>query len=255
MDTQRLERLHAIAHSLQHDGRALALLGLGSAGIEQERLDAFSDLDFFVIAAPGRKQELIATLDWLERIRPLVWHYRNTVDGHKALFDDAIFCEFAVFEAEELPRIAFSPGRLIWHHPDFDTASCQPRLAEASGARDADWLLNEALGNLFVGLGRFCRGERLSAFRLVQLAAPDCLLQLADRLAPASDGVSRDRFAIERRFEARQPDAAAALPDWMRGYDASPASALAQLDWLERHFAVNPPLAAQIRALAAHAPA
>lgn len=44
-----LNRLDAIGHSLEKSGHALALIGLGSAGVETERLDSYSDLDFFAI--------------------------------------------------------------------------------------------------------------------------------------------------------------------------------------------------------------
>jgi len=42
-----LTRLDDIGRSLDSTGRALALLGLGSVGLEADRLDQFSDLDFF----------------------------------------------------------------------------------------------------------------------------------------------------------------------------------------------------------------
>ncbi len=56
---QLLQRLDAIGASLRASGLARALLALGSVGAETERLDEYSDLDFFVIAAPSMKQRLI----------------------------------------------------------------------------------------------------------------------------------------------------------------------------------------------------
>ena len=94
-----LRRLDEIASSLQRTDGALALLGLGSVGLETERLDEYSDLDFFVVVRDGCKAAFIESLGWLERVRPIAFAYRNTPDGHKALFDDGVFCEFAVFEA------------------------------------------------------------------------------------------------------------------------------------------------------------
>jgi hypothetical protein len=46
-------RLISLAHELSLRDDALALLALGSAGIETYRLDAFSDLDFFVLVKEG----------------------------------------------------------------------------------------------------------------------------------------------------------------------------------------------------------
>ncbi len=52
-----------------------------------------------------------------------------------------------------------------------------------------DWLLGEALTNLYVGLQRELRGERLSAMRFIQGYALDRLVALAGRLAaPADNG-------------------------------------------------------------------
>ena len=56
MDTESLlTRLDEIGHSLEKSGHALALLGLGSVGLELDRIDAYSDLDFFVIVEQGYK--------------------------------------------------------------------------------------------------------------------------------------------------------------------------------------------------------
>ena len=52
-DTARLlERLDRIGAVLRDSGHALALIGLGSVGLERDRLDAWSDLDFFVASLP-----------------------------------------------------------------------------------------------------------------------------------------------------------------------------------------------------------
>lgn len=50
-----LRRLDAIGGSLERRGEALLLLGVGSVGVETERIDDYSDLDFFVIVKPGYK--------------------------------------------------------------------------------------------------------------------------------------------------------------------------------------------------------
>ena len=49
------DRLDAIAAALRDSGAALALLGLGSVGRETDRIDDYSDLDFFAIVQPGQK--------------------------------------------------------------------------------------------------------------------------------------------------------------------------------------------------------
>ena len=57
-----LQRLDAIGESLKASGKAHALLGLGSVGIETERLDQFSDVDFFAIVQEGTQTILLRQL-------------------------------------------------------------------------------------------------------------------------------------------------------------------------------------------------
>jgi hypothetical protein len=231
-----LSRLDAIAASLRDRGCAQALIGLGAVGRETDRLDARSDLDFFVIAEAGLKSRLIESLDWLAAVHPLAWHFRNTVDGHKALMRDGVFCEFAVFEREELDSIPFAPGRVVWRRDGVDPAIGLPRRAmPPARSGDESWLVDEALSCLFVGLQRWHRGERLSGARFVQAHALDRLIELdALKQPPAANGPSADPFNIDRRLEFRQPSLAAELSNLMPGYAATPQAALAVLAALMR---------------------
>ena len=111
-------------------------------------------------------------------------------------------------------------------------------------------MLGEALTNLYVGLCRFHRGEKLSAARLIQHHAVDRVLELAE-LVESEAPVGRDGFANERRFELRFPEAARQLPDFMPGYVCSRESARAILGFLEEHFPVDAVIARAIRELCA----
>ena len=244
-----LKRLDAIAQALAQREGSLALIGLGSVGLETERIDAWSDLDFFVIVAPGFKARYIDRLDWLAEAHPLVWNLQNTVDGHKALMADGVLCEFAVFEAPELARIPFAPGRMVWRREGVPEQLAQPLLATPPGQLpDEAWVVGEALSCLLVGLGRWHRGEKLSAARFVQGHAVDRLLELdALRQTPAPG----DPFNRERRLEQRQPSLTEELPELLAGYAQTPAAAMAMLRALRRRGAVlNPALVARIEALA-----
>jgi len=86
-----LQRLDEIGKSLERKGGVLLLLGVGSVGIELERMDEFSDLDFFVIVKPGQKERYIDQLDWLEEVHPLAYSFRNSDVGYKVLFEDGIY--------------------------------------------------------------------------------------------------------------------------------------------------------------------
>lgn len=246
-----LKRLKEIGESLKESGRALALIGLGSVGVEQERLDEWSDLDFFAVVQPGTKRAYIEDLGWLSRIRPIAYRFANTADGYKLLFDDGIFCEFAVFEPDELKKAVFSTGRIVWKQP---YVSDEIRIPEVKNPheikRSQEWIIGEALTNLYVGLGRDRRGEHLSAFRFIQHYAVDRLIELSADIEKAQK-VLQDEFSPERRYEQRSPMTEKLLPGWMQGYEHNPESALSILAFLEQNCEVNPAIAAEIKKLCA----
>lgn len=248
MNTQSLlKRLDDIGLALEKSDHALALIGLGSVGLELDRLDSYSDLDIFVIAEKGYKLAYLDSLRWLSEVHPIAYSFINTVDGYKVLFEDGIFCELAVFEPAELEDIPFAPGRIIWKRVDVPDTFSQPKtFPTTKQKRDRDWLLGEALTNIYVGLSREKRGERLSATRFIQGYAVDRLLELIELIEPARP-VPRDPFVNERRFEQRFPALIPQFSTWMQGYEKNRESALAILGFLEGHFEVNEAIATAIR--------
>ena len=246
-----LERLNAIGHSLSQTKQCYALLALGSVGLETDRLDEFSDLDFFVIAKEGSKQRFINELDWLSDISEIGYKFKNTDDGYKVLYADGVFCEFAVFEPSELNKIQFSAGRVVWQETDFNPSVCSPSDSMSSSPQpnpDMNWQIGEALTNLYVGMNRDRRGETLSAMRFIQSYALDRLIEISI-MHNKSTSVTADPFMSDRRIEARFPEFAEKLPSFAQGYNCNSASALAQLRYLETHFDVNRAMATAIKEL------
>lgn len=247
MNKESLElRLQEIARSLSRYEHALALLGLGSAGLETVRMDEYSDLDFFVIVEKSHKQEFLNDLSWLNNICPIVYQFANTADGFKLLYQDGIFCEMAVFELEELAQASYSPGRIVWKRAQIPTEIAYATNKPSPVVHSTEWLLGEALTNLYIGMARDLRGEKLSAMRFIQFYAVDRLVELVELIEPAQ-GQIKDEFSAERRFEQRQPRTSKQLATWMQGYARNRESALAILDFLEKHFEVNPTMSRAIR--------
>lgn len=199
---QRLQwRLQAIADSLRQHPQGLALMGLGSTGAEIARMDAWSDLDFFALVAPGYKQHFIQDLSWLASIHPIAWHFKNTEDGYKLLFEDGVFCEFAVFEPQELAHTAYIGAKFIWQEDGVSDDLLQSPLAPEPQSQDRGYLLGELLTNLYVGLCRFHRGEHISAMRFIQVYALDRLIALLDLDAVKRHQAMPDVFCPDRRVE------------------------------------------------------
>lgn len=225
-----LDRLAAIGESLSKRDTALALVGLGSVGLDLDRLDRFSDLDFFVIVKPGAKEQYLDDLSWLTDIVPVAYHFQNSKDGYKLLYEDGIFCEFAVLEEAELEKIPFAPGRVVWQAGGVSESIAIPGYSRKKprDRRSQEWLIGEALTNLYVGLQRERRGEKLSAMRFIQGHAVDQILALAERVLPATD-VHQDPFSRERRYERRHPSMAPVLPNLLQGYERNRESAQAAI--------------------------
>lgn len=244
-----LKRIDEIGVVAEQSGRAVALIGLGSVGSSIGRLDEYSDLDFFLIVDAGHKQAFLEDLGWLSGVAPLAYVFRNTVDGYKVLFADGVFAEFAVFEPQELMNIPYTGGRFVWRRPSFD-APMSNRLPRDNQSIDlaSDWLLGEALTNLYIGMCRFRRGEKLSAERFVQVYAVGHVIALEES-RNAISAQHRDPFAPDRRVEARLPAVASVLSGFVQGYDRIPQSAIAILDHLCRHWPVNKDIEVSIRRL------
>ncbi|MGL4233659.1 MAG: hypothetical protein ACRCWJ_19995, partial [Casimicrobium sp.] len=218
------ERLNALIRSLESRPDALGLLALGSIGQETERADQWSDLDFFVIVQPGAKKRYLESLDWLAAARPLAWAFANTVDGYKALMDDGLLCEFAVFEPQEMESIPYAPGRWAWRRSNELPDAWQRSTKALPATQSVEWLVGEALSNLLVGLQRFRRGERIAAMRMVQVYALDRLLEIIDLIEAPAASVPRDPFNVDRRFEFRHPHRASLVAECAAGIDATPQS-------------------------------
>jgi hypothetical protein len=239
-----LRRLDDLGSALSKRSDAIALIALGSVGLDVDRLDDHSDLDFFVIVEDDAKQRYLDAVDWLEAAGPLAFSFQNTVDGRKALFEDGLFAEYAVFTLDELAGSAFSPGRIVWKRPGAPNGLEVPRRS-AGALPTFDHQVCEALTNLYVGLHRDARGEKLAAARLIQTHAVDRVITLLGLLEPAKQ---QDVFAVERGVEARF---AGALPlgAMVPGYERNREAAAAILGWLEAHADVDPVMADAIRQL------
>jgi hypothetical protein len=249
-----LQRLDDLGVVLAERGDALALLGLGSVGVDLGRLDDHSDMDFFVVVDDGAKQRYLDSIDWLEELHPVVFSFPNSIDGRKVLFADGLFAEYAVFTLGELRGASYPPGRLVWQRGDAPAGlESSGRVPGPSPYDDAEYQVNEALTNLYVGLHRDLRGERLSAMRFIQVHAVDRLLTYLE-LTESAAGAKQDVFVVERGAERRFGLDALPFARLVPGYDHNREAALAMLEWLEARTEVSDVLAAAIRELAALEP-
>jgi hypothetical protein len=240
-------RLDQIGHSIRTREGMIALLGLGSVGVELDRLDEQSDLDFFVITANGFKKRYLEDLSWLKSVMPVPYFFRNTEDGYKFMFEDGIYGEFAIFDESEIPNVTQSEGRIVWIKEGI-----QPKnLTESKGKQPViyehhvAYRMEEALTNLYVGCSRAIRGERLSGYRFIESYALGNLLSVIHHFETKVDGY-HDAFNIERRFEEHFPTFQS-LPLMCQGYWNIAKSAQTILDYIVSHYEINPFFQGQIQ--------
>ncbi len=247
MNEKLLDRLNDLGKQCYAQDFTLALLALGSCA-EVSRMDAYSDLDFFLIVKDGTKTDALIDLSWLSDIAPLSYVFRNTVDGYKIMWEDGIYAEFAVFEADELKSISFSPGRFIFKKKGVEL-SAEPIVdIKPLVEKDLDYAVNEILTNLFVGLCRYRRGEILSAFKLICVHAVDRYLSILPLLEEPEASLV-DPFALDRRIEERHPAFKGKLSHLIQGYDHVLESAEALLENLENITPINPVMKREIETL------
>lgn len=243
------QRLQAIADSVREHPDGLALIGLGSVGKEIERIDEYSDLDFYAIVKDGCKEHFVEDVSWLESIVPVVFKFQNTDDGYKLLYKDGVFCEFGVYTLDELEHIGFNEGRVIWADDSMPLNIAIPKHPPSTcDTHGKEFLLGELLTNLYVGLCRFHRGEKCSAMRFVQVYAIDRLIALMPYITTPTPSLI-DGFSPDRRLEQRYPEHEPEFSSFMQGYEKSPESAKALLEFVAQHFEVNKAIEGEILAL------
>lgn len=235
---QLLNRINRIGEVVKEIDYTLAVLALGSIGMEQDRLDDYSDLDFFVIVEDHLKDIMINDLSWLEKVYPIGYRHKNTKDGYKFFFEDGIYGEFAVFGRSEVEKIVQPEARLIWKAKHYvePTLLIKKNVQEYQTEVDPENEFNEALTNLYVGLCRALRGEKLSGLLFIETYAFDHAMRFYLGQRKHSND---DLFSLSRRLEFNHKELEPLLKYMLSGYMNLSQSALSILDFLKREHEID----------------
>jgi hypothetical protein len=233
-----LVRLDALAEHLSRRGDVVAVLGLGSAGQETERLDDHSDLDVFVVVDEGAQQRYIDDIGWLDAAGTVGWSFANERNGRKVLYADGLFVEYAIFSVAELAGLPVTGARVVWQRADAPHDLLVSPSPPGQPFDTIEFHLGEAVTNLLVGLHREMRGERLTACRFIQVYAVDRAISLLRLTGTAPK--HRDVFDPSRRVDAAFNPGTLPLTRLVPGYEHNVAAAAAMLDWLRGRFDVDP---------------
>lgn len=210
----------ALRRALEPDPRVIGLMAAGSMAGQSHQPDEWSDHDFWVIVEPGAQAWYHTHTEWLPDSDQIVLWFQEPHGGFKVVYRSGHLLEFAVSEREILLRAKVNDYRLL-----IDRCGLAADLVQLQRSTEAEFrqqtaddlcLLGQFLTNLLVGVGRYRRGEHLSARSLISMWAFHGLLRLIARYIPAEHPGTLDNLDPLRRFEMVYPTIGAAINDRLR---------------------------------------
>jgi hypothetical protein len=233
----------ALLKTWKQDPRILAVLGLGSLARPQ-RMDSYSDLDFFLLVETPFKPDFLSNLSWLP-LGEKGYCFQNTNDGFKALITGDIFVECAVFTLDELPSISYDRPT-IYYLKDPSIQSKIPMKIKTIEPLNPVYYLEECISQLLIGLQRWHRKETFAAFTMIQVVAVESFLKAT--LPPWPSSIDPDPYVYARRIEQAYPESESLLSLLVLGYDHTFQSAKTLYALLKKHV-IHHPLYDQIESL------
>lgn len=188
---------------IQHP-KIIGLVLVGSTA-ETERVDEWSDHDFFVITETGDQEPLRRNLSWLPDSESIAFWFRETEHGLKVVYNSGEVLEFAIFDCGELRGCTVNHHRLAYGNEDVKEALsiAKNRLPEVIVGDDlADF--RHFLSVLLIQVGRARRGELLTAGHGIRGTAATTLLKIFTRRLPHDQRL--DKLDVSRRFEFAHPE-------------------------------------------------
>jgi hypothetical protein len=200
-----LELRNALETHVQQYDEVLALVWAGSAA-DTKRIDAWSDHDFFLIVNDGHAERFRSDLFWLPMRESIAWEVRETDHGYKVVYRNGQVLEFAVFDRAELAAARVNHFALA-----FDKAEVEKVVRGVFTPNPPSRYTPQANLEIFftlliIGVGRFRRGEVLSAGQFVRVYAVDHLLQAIKKTHDSSKAEARDGLDVYRRVEQEFPE-------------------------------------------------
>jgi hypothetical protein len=202
-----------LCQTLERDARILALVALGSMA-QPERIDQWSDHDFWVVTRPESQDTLLTDLSWLPDAADIVLALRQAPQYYTVFYRSGHISEFAVFTPQQLTQGKTNAYRILFdrkHITEQVQAIYERTGREPQGAEHDALLCGNFLVHIWMGVQRSRRGEVLSAYGYLTHAALNDLLLLLMRHVPTPQPALRDSFDPRRRFEQLYPAIGAAF--------------------------------------------
>lgn len=213
----RFERfIELLTATAQREPDIVGLVGMGSTA-QRHRVDEWSDHDFALVTVDGAQDRYRHELSWLPGAASIALSVVEHHGGVKVIYDDGHVLEFGVTSIEGLTH---------WAGNSYDVFYDAGGVAEAfaamverplpTGERDDAADIRLVLTQVIIGVGRYRRGEVLSAGESVRSEALAHLLRVIGRRLPGDTGML-DTLDPRRRFEFVHPQLAARISAALRG--------------------------------------
>ena len=216
---------------LSNEPHVLGLVALGSMAALDYKPDQWSDHDFFVIVESGHQEHFRTNFHWLPEANEIIFSFRETAHGVKILYTNAHLLEFAIFDLNELNLARINRYRILIDRCELEThmQKVVTFTKEQSARVNPDWLFGQFLTNLLVGVGRYHRGEHLSASFFVKGSAFRNLTLLFHTFAESPYAQLLDDLDPFRRMEIALPEIGKKLNQFLQLDTPDAASEMLEL--------------------------
>lgn len=207
-----LAELSAVAESKDD---VVGLAGFGSTA-DRSRVDEWSDHDFAWVTAEGAQDSYRHDLSWLPGAESIALSVVEHHGGVKVIYDDGRVLEFGITSLADFT--SWAGNRIEVLVDKGGVAEAVETILSAplpEGERDARGAAPLILTQLLIGVGRYRRGEVLSAGRSIRDEATAYLLvALAAHLGGKTERL--DTLDPRRRFDFVHPHIAAQIEAALR---------------------------------------
>lgn len=207
-----LSQLAAVAESRDD---VVGLAGFGSTA-DRSRVDEWSDHDFAWVTAQGAQDAYRYDLSWLPGSEGIALSVVEHHGGVKVIYDDGRVLEFGITSLADLTNWAGNRIEVVVDKGGVAEAVAAILTAPLpEGEPDDARAIRLVLTQLLIGVGRYRRGEVLSAGRSIRDEATAYLLvALGRRLGGATERL--DTLDPRRRFDFVHPTVAARIEAALR---------------------------------------
>ena len=193
----------------------IGLVAVGStSGVDREP-DEWSDHDVLVITIAGAGSRLLSNLAWLPDAHRIAVRFVENDRGRSFIYDDGHLIELAILDESDLDDRSLNAYRILIGHDRIGErlATIAQRTAEREVAGDTEGTTryHGFVKEIVIGVGRYGRGETLSANHRIRGTAMTNLLSLLGDFLPPERAHTLDNLDPHRRFEQAYPTYAARL--------------------------------------------